>query len=478
MKTKAFSAVRWTGLSLAGKSAIAFVQLAVFSRMLSPSDFGLIALAVSIIAIMQVISDGGLSSSIVRSDELNNEDLSNLFWFGIVLSISAYAIIIAISYLVGVMFSSDKITPLIQIIGLVVIINTPTSQIRSQAEKNIKFRAVALIEIISSLIGMVLGVWHAITIGGVYSLALAIVSASLVQLVAMWFFISKKWRPAFVLNPRKIANHIKFGLYSAGFGLINSVQNSVDVLILGKSTGTEALGYYSLPKDLCLKLSTVINPAITRVGFPLLSMYKNDKTHLATLYSKTVRMTSSLNFPLYIFMSIYATEIIYTILGNQWEQSVHIFRLLCIWGLIRSIGNPAGGLVLAVGRSDIAFYWSLALLLFSISTLSVAAQYNTHVFVLTMIITAAITMLAQWYFVIRPLIPLGLKKYLFDLWPAAVAALTSALLSKFIASVIETIELALIAGGLCFTLLYLIVSKYVNKEWFTSILELFMLRKN
>ncbi len=124
------------------------------------------------------------------------------------------------------------------------------------------------------------------------------------------------------------------------------------------------MGIYSLPRDLSLRIAFIINPIITRVGFPVMARVQQDTVQLKFIYLQTLRMTASVNFPLYLALALFAEEIVALLFGKQWQASAEYLQIFAVLGLIRSTGNPAGSLLYAVGRANLAFWWNMALLQF------------------------------------------------------------------------------------------------------------------
>src|SRR5690606_2352437 len=119
-----------------------------------------------------------------------------------------------------------------------------------------------------------------------------------------------------------------------------------------------AVAIYAIPKEHCLRIAnTIINPVVTRVSFPVMAQVQRDRERLRLIYLKTLRLTSSFNFPLYALLALFPDDIVALVLGGQWSDAAPYLRLFALWALIRSTSNPSGGLLYAVGMAKRAHFW-------------------------------------------------------------------------------------------------------------------------
>ena len=110
------------------------------------------------------------------------------------------------------------------------------------------------------------------------------------------------------------------------------------------------LGYYSVPKNLSMQVQKLINPVITRVGFPLIAKVQSEISQVSKIYLKSINMTASANAPVYVFVAYYSDEIVGILLGSAWSESSQLLVILAIWAGVRSLSNPVGILLLGMGR--------------------------------------------------------------------------------------------------------------------------------
>lgn len=477
LKQKTFSAVRWTTFSMLSKAVLMLLQMAVLARLLTPGDFGLMALVAAVIAFAQIFSDMGISNAIIHHQKISQESLSSLYWVNVVASVVLMLLLMLLSPFVAAWYQEPRMQIILMLVSASFLITALGQQLRVMAEKNLRFQQLAIIELASALIGFVVSVSVVFAGGGVYALVAGMLTSVFISTALYWWVLAEGWRPMWRLRISEIREFMGFGAYMVGFSLTNTVNLQADVLIGGRVLGANSLGAYSLPKDLSLRLAMIINPIVTRVGLPVMAKAQGDKAQLKVIYLKTLLMTASVNFPLYLLIAVFAPEIVAIMFGAQWQNSVPLLRILAIWGLVRSTGNPAGSLVFAMGRAKLAFWWSLGLMVFLAPVYWVGAQYGIQGLALAMLISMLAIPLPQWLILIRPLCDANFVEYFMQLAIPFAISVLAAVVGYVAALPFDASLFRLTAGGLAGGAMYLLLSRNLNKPWFVAIAELLLGRE-
>src|SRR5665811_1225260 len=172
-----------------------------------------------------------------------------------------------------------------------------------------------------------------------------------------------------------------------------------------------ALGLYSLLRQIVFQIQGLVNPIITRVGFPLIAQVQADIPRVRAIYLKTLNMTAATNAPLYIGIAFFAPEVARIVLGSKWLAVTDLLRLLAVWGLLRSTGNPVGSLLLGMGRADLSLKWNLAMLCLVPPVLWVGSRYGTLGLAWALLGLTVVTFIPGWYMLVRPICKAGLLEY-------------------------------------------------------------------
>lgn len=371
--------VKWTTAGTIGVAVCSLLRLSILTRFLDAKDFGLMALTLFVLGIIELFMDMGLTSAIFHKQKVSRDEYSSLYWINLVFGLVVFGLITLISPYIATFYNEPLLSQLIIIMALAVIAAGLGGQYKTIEQKMLNFRIVAIVELISATISLVLAIFLAISGYGIYSL---IFSALLQYATPNLFFFLR----GIFINPVrfhfKLGEAIPFlriGIYEVGSQFVNYFGRDLDVIIIGKLFSTELLGGYSLAKQLVFKPAQIVNPIITKISNPLLAKFQNDVETLKRSYLRLINLVSSINFFMYLGVIIFAPFIVAILYGPDYGHIVILVRILAIYMYIRSIGNPIGSLVIATGRTNISFYWNLFSIAIMAMFIFTASQYSIEI---------------------------------------------------------------------------------------------------
>lgn len=472
LKEKAFASVRWTMVSSFGRALLQFFQLTLLAHFVGSKNFGLIAILGSVVGVVQVISDGGLSSAIIQSDKCSAEQKASLYWLNVFVSSILAAVLISLSYWIALVYEKPELVPLLWIASCGLIVSGFGQQVRALAQKDLKFESLAKVDIVSALVGFVVTVSFAVGGEGAYGYIVGAFVTALTTTILLLTVVSESRIPRFRLKLGEIRHFLRFGLYVVGNNLVNALNLQVDVLLGAKLVGSASIGIYSVPRDLSLKIIGVINPIVTSVGFPLMVKARQSQLALGDIYLKIIRMTASVNAPINVFGFFYAEELIFLLLGAGWAESVPFLRVFCCWALVRSFGNPAGSLLLAVGKADLSFKWNVGATIGLVPFIYVGSLFGVFGLAIGSVVYSAVTFVPFWFWVIKPCCNVKFKDYVWQMVVPFSVALVSVGLSYLGVEAFLTLPARLLLGVLGSIVLYATLSYWMNRVWFDSIVAL------
>lgn len=459
---------------MAGKSGLQFVQVAVLARMLTPTDFGLMAMVLSVMAFIQVFTDLGVSNAIIHNQNITQNQLSSLYWLNVAVGMGLTLVLMASGYGIStLLFNQPDLQPVLLAISGSILLTAAGQQLRVMAEKSLRFAILAKIEVTAALAGFAMAVGWAWHTPSVYALVAGTLLNGLMQTLLLWTFAADGWRPAYRLRLGEIRQYLKFGGYMMANNFINSFNSQVDILIAGKLFPAAILGAYSVPRSLSLSVAGAINPVITRVGLPVMAKAQGNKSFLKSIYLKTMRMAASVNFPIYIALAVFSDEAVLMIFGPKWIGSAPLLIYLAIWGMFRSCANPVGSLLLAVGKADLSFKWNLALL-FIVSPVLwwSASHWGIAGLAMAQAGLVATLMIPVWYFLVWPHCGARAGEYGLSLLDPLVSALLAVGLAYLAVSELTAPLWRLVGAALVAIPVYLMVSYLFNREWLLGMRQL------
>lgn len=478
LKQKALSAGRWTAVSAMLRSALHLLQMMILARLLVPADFGLMAVAGALLAAINLFSDLGLSRALVHFPMPSRKVLSSLYWLNLATGVLLMLLLAAAAPGISALYNEPALIPLLLIISLMFPLSAFGQQFRAIAEKELRFAALARIEIPSSLAGFAAAVFVAWSGGGANAFATGIVVTAASSSLLACLRLRGHYGPSCHARLSETLPYVRFGGYLIGENFATTVRTQADVFVGGLILGPSAMGVYALPRDVCLRIAhTVINPVVTRVGFPVMAHVQHDRASLKSIYLQILRITASFNFPVYVALGVFAPEAVALLFGSQWEGAVLYLRIFAAWGLIRSVGNPIGSLLHAAGRVRLAMGWSLFLLLLLPPLFWLGAKtYGLEGLAWIMLAIQALLFLPVWRFLVYPLCGVRFAEYIGQIIPALVAALVAGGLALMASSFATNILYRLALGLITHSAAYLALSLWLNKSWIATVLEMLRLK--
>ncbi len=474
LRSKAFSAGRWTTASLLLRALFQFAQTIVLARLLTPEDFGLMAVVIAVYGVLFLVIDLGLSNALIHFPDPSARVLSSLYWLNLLGALVMMLVLIGIAWPVALIYKKAELLPALLVMSLAMPLSALGQQFRVLAEKNLRFNALAVIEVVAALVGFAAAMLVAWLDGGVYAFIAGILTTAACGSVMAWLVLSDGGRPSLHFSFSEVRPYLNYGSFRLGDTLLISAQKQADVLIGGALVGASAMGVYTLPRDLTLRLAnTVVNPVVTRVGLPVMAKVQNDRSALKSVYLQTMRMTSSVNFPVYAALAIWAEDVVLLLLGPQWAAAAIYMRIFALWGLVRSTANPVGSLLNATGMVRRAFWWDLCLLIIVPGLLYIALQVGGLVsLAVSMLVIQLMTVYPHYHFLVRPACGATFSEYLMALCPAALSTIC-AVAGGLAATLLGAHPLARMAvGGLVGAGCYVLASAVLNRSWLVAMHEL------
>jgi lipopolysaccharide exporter len=478
LRKSTFSGVRWTSVSSLSRVLLQLLQVAILARLLTPADFGLVAVVLAIIAVVQIFSDAGVSNAIIHYQDVTPRELDSLYWLNAGSAAILALVLIALSPWLARWYAQPQLRPMLAIAASTLFVGALSQQLRVVAQKKLRFMELAMVELGGALVGCGVAITLAVLGARAYSLLLGSFGTAAATTGLAWMFLSDGWRPRAHMAWDDIQRFVGFGVYIIGNNLANTFNTQVDVLLGAQLLGASSIGLYSVPKDVSLRLASVINPIVTEVSFPVMASAQADRGLVKRLYLQMMRMTASITFPAYVAMGVFAPEVVQVALGREWAKAAPLLRILAAWALFRSIGNPVGTMLMALGRPGRSFAWNVALLAVMPPAIWMGSRLGgLQGMALALTILAILIYLPNWYFLVRPLCGAQLGEYTYQLAVPLFISLLAGMGGYLAAAPFVHSVPRLIVGGSVGAAVYLGASLVLNRPWSLAMVELVGLRR-
>lgn len=357
IKKQLFSGVFYTALSKYIGIVISLVVAGVLARLLSPDDFGVVAIATVIIAFFGIFTDMGVSPAIVQHKSLTENDLTNIFSFTFWTGIAVSLLFFAASWPIASYYSSPILRTLCQLLSINLFFASANIVPGALFYKNKEFKFIAIRSFIIQLAAGAGAVTAAFCGAGLYALLINPILSSILIFAISFYRYPQKLRLTFgIPTIRKI---FSYSAYQFLFNIICYFSRNLDKLLIGKHMGMSPLGYYEKSYRLMMLPLQNITQVITPVMHPIFSDFQNDKERLATSYERIVRFLAFIGLALSVGLFFTAQEVTLIIFGDQWMPSVPVFRILALSVGVQIILSSSGSIFQAAGDTRSLFICGL-----------------------------------------------------------------------------------------------------------------------
>ena len=349
---------------------------AVLARLLTPADYGIIAIATVFIVFFNILSDLGIGVAVIQRKDLDERDLDHLYSINIYLGIILSILFFTLSGTISNYYENEELKPVCQLLSLMILFTCCRTVPMNLLYREKQFKYIAFTNLGVNVVCGVAAMLAALRGWGVYSLVLSQVMSAL----CLFIMYARKYRRHFYIKVdfTPLKRIFSYSLYNfIGTIFVYFTQN-IDKILIGKYTGAEALGYYEKSYRLMQMPVENITFVVTPVLHPLLSEYQNDLQQLCQKYLRIVNAFAYLSFPIAALCFFIAKELVLIFFGNQWLDAIPVFQITCFAIAFMMLNSTVGSIFNASNNTKRGFYTGIVLSLLMIASISVAISlYNT-----------------------------------------------------------------------------------------------------
>lgn len=353
LKQKARSAVIWSGLDIIIRQGIGFVTSIILARLLVPEDFGTLALLALFLGVANLFVNAGFSLALIQQQDTTHIDESTVFWLNIVAALSMTFVLFAIAPWVADFFALPILIPLTMLMACSILISAMGSIHGTLLTKQLDFKALMKVGIISSIISGCAGTYMAWADYGVWALAGQSLVGTIVATALLWFF--SPWRPLLRFSRNSFKRLFSFSGWIFASSMLDTIYQRGTSLLIGKLYGVYDLGIYNRADSAQQFPSNVLSGVLSRVAFPLFSSVNHDEEKLRRGVRMSVRSMMLISVPSMLGLAVLAEPFISVVFGTQWLPAAPIFQVLCLGGLFYPL-NVINMNVLQAQRHGMLFF--------------------------------------------------------------------------------------------------------------------------
>ena len=394
-----FNNLKWTALAQVFRIILQLISLTVLTRLLEPSQYGLMAMATVVSNFALIIRDLGTGAAIIQKKEIDNSFKSTVFWLNVITGFLISILIILLSPLIASVLKQHELVGILTLLSISFPIASLGIIHKSLLERASSFRKIAFIEIISSSFALVIALILAHNNAGVYSLIFQ--SLISISLSTIFFCILSPWRPKFIFKVDVLKSLTNFSGSLIIFNLVNYFSRNADALIIGRFFSSSVLGAYSLGYRIMLFPIANLTAVVSKSLYPIMSKNQEDRKEIKRIYLKSILFITSLTAPLMSGLMALREPLITIVFGNEWRLVSEILFWLAPSGFIQSIVSSSGSVFMSIGNTNLLMRLGFLGAFLYLTSFIIGAQYDIIFFVKLYFIVNIINIFPVMYYLIR-----------------------------------------------------------------------------
>ena len=350
-KSKVFSGLIWKFGERITAQLISLIVSIILARLLSPSEYGAVALVMVFITIANVFVSNGLGAALIQKKDADQLDFSSVFYINILLSTILYLIIFFTAPIIADFYELSIMTPALRILGIRIIVAAINSVQQAFVSRNLLFKRFFWSTLFGTVLSGVVGICLAYQGFGTWALVVQYLTNTCTDTLVLWFTV--KWRPILKCSLKRANSLISFGWKLLVSALLDTGYNQLRSLLIGKIYTKDDLAFYNQGDKFPSLIVTNINTSISGVLFPVLSQNQNDSERVKNMTRRAIQISSFIMWPMMIGFGVCAEPFVRLVLTEKWLSCVPYIRVFCFSYGLWPIHTANLQAINAMGRSDL-----------------------------------------------------------------------------------------------------------------------------
>ncbi|QKN81239.1 colanic acid undecaprenyl disphosphate flippase WzxC [Scandinavium goeteborgense] len=417
LREKTISGAKWSAMATVVIIGLGLVQMTVLARIIDNHQFGLLTVSLVIIALADTLSDFGIANSIIQRKEISHLELTTLYWLNVALGIVVFALVFSLSGVIAEVLHNPDLAPLMRTLSFAFVVIPHGQQFRALMQKELEFSKIGMIETSAVLAGFTFTVVSAHFWPLAMTAILGYLVNSAVRTLLFGWFGRRIYRPGLHFSLASVSSNLRFGAWLTADSIINYVNTNLSTLVLARILGASVAGGYNLAYNVAVVPPMKLNPIITRVLFPAFAKIQDDTAKLRVNFYKLLSVVGIINFPVLLGLMVVSNNVVPLVFGEKWVSIVPILQLLCVVGLLRSVGNPIGSLLMAKARVDISFKFNVFKTFLFIPAIIIGGHVAGALGVtLGFLLVQVVNTILSYFVMIKPVLGSSYRQYILSLW--------------------------------------------------------------
>lgn len=399
MKGDAHKSLLWSGIQQFVVFGIQFGVGIVLARLLTPFDFGVIAMQGVFFAISNAFIDCGLEGALIQKKECTREDANSAFIFSVTISVALYLLLFWGAPLIQDFYQTPNLGKVLRVSALVLMINAAGIVPRSLLQRQLRFKELAIASTTIYFFAGAVAVYMAYHGYAYWALVGQTLLAAFLMNIA--YYVYARWWPFFKFSVESFRQLITFGLPMMFTALVHAVYSNIYSLIIGKQYNAHQLGLYNRAENYSGYVSYNLSDMSMRALYPIISRVQDDLSQLKTAALRILHSSAFIVIPINIFLMVKAEDIICILLTEKWLEMAPLMQVMCLSNMAYVVTNLYFNLFKAIGRTQILFIYELINKILGILILLITFQYGLLVMVYGLLVYGVLSVLIGSFFVDR-----------------------------------------------------------------------------
>ena len=420
LKEKTAQGLLWGGLNSGIQQLVGLAFGIVLGRLLSPSDYGMMAMISIFSLVATALQDSGFRTALTNIEHPKHEDYNSVFWFNIIMASSLYVILFLAAPLIGEYYHTPRVVPLCRYAFLSIVIASFGTAQSAYLFKHLRAKQQAEAGALAVILSSLTGVGMAFAGMAYWSLATQGLVYVGINTLLQWHF--SPWRPSIHgITFAPVRRMFRFSCKILATTIMTHVNNNVLNILLGHYFTPRDTGNYNQAYQWNTKCYSLVQSMVAQVAQPVLVSLNGEEGRQKDVFRKMMRFTAFITFPLLFGFGLVAKEFIVTAIGEKWLASAQLIQILCLSGATMPLSTLFSNMIISKGRSGTFFWCTFTLGLVQIATMVMIwpMGIRTMVIAYTLLNTS---WLLVWLFFVRRLIGYGYWMFFCDVMPFALAA--------------------------------------------------------
>lgn len=465
--TKVIKNFFWRFAERCGAQAVTFVVSIVLARILTPEDYGKIALITVFTTIMQVFVDSGLGTALIQKKDADDLDFSSVFYFNLIVCLALYEVMFIASPYIANFYGDTSLISIIRVISLTIVISGLKGIQQSYVSRNMLFKRFFFSTLGGTIFSAFFGIALAYAGFGVWAIVVQQLSNTAIDTLILWLTV--KWRPKRIFSWERLKKLLSFGWKMLASSLLDTIYNNIRSMIIGKMYSSVDLAYYNQGDQFPSVIVSNINKSIDSVLLPTMANAQDDCARVKAMTQRSIKTSTYIMAPLMMGMAFCAEPIVRVVLTDKWLPCVPFLRIFCITYMFWPVHTANLNAIKAMGRSD----WFLRLeiikkaigMLILLSTMWFGVMAMAYSLLLSSVLSQIINSWPN-----RKLLGYGYLEQVKDVAPGIVLAVGMGICVYFIGFIslptVITLVIQIVAGAA----IYVSISAILRLEEFNYLL--------